>query len=41
MNNEFRYTLTEIANELNDCGYKTRKGFTFSAATVKRLINDL
>ncbi len=41
MNNEFKYTLTEIANELNDCGYKTRKGSTFSATTVKRLINDL
>lgn len=30
--------LSEISNELNKNGYKTRKGFLFTAGTVRRLL---
>jgi hypothetical protein len=41
MSNEYTYTLNEIANELNDCGYKTRRGKMFHPSTVRRLIKEL
>jgi hypothetical protein len=41
MSNEFTYTLNEIANELNDGGYKTRGGKMFHPTTVRRLIKEL